>query len=159
MDAKGTVSEAFVPPASQLRNTVLQRLREMRVRFRQLDPQVHVSVAQEPASVQALGNTLSRMLASSYLATSSMASEYEVGPQQQAATVTLVGSVADRPLIFDLVEALSPYLSGAVLVQYNEQMRSGRLELKIAGSPAFYPNGGVQLPPLAGNAQARDNRS
>jgi hypothetical protein len=124
-----------------------QRLRELRIKYRQLGPRVQVTVAPQDEENQLLGNELSRLLASSYLAFSATASEATLEPTEVQAGMVVSGTQGYRPFILDMLRALAPYLSGAVLVRYDQGMSSGQLTLSIKGSPRFYPNGAVQLPP------------
>ena len=51
------------------------------------------------------------------------------------------GSRGNAEMIRGLLAALSPYLAGEVLVQFDEVMHSDRLELYLLGEPGFTGDG------------------
>ena len=75
-----STSEGFVPLAGSLRDRVEQRLRELRVRYRQLGLSVEVRARPDQANARQLANQLASMLASAYLSSSVIAPENPMVP-------------------------------------------------------------------------------
>ncbi|MBV1786651.1 hypothetical protein KQ940_01125 [Marinobacterium sp. D7] len=62
-------------------------------------------------------------------------------PDRQRATLVLRGARDDAEIIQHLLAALSPYLSGDILVQFDDSRRIDQLELYLLGEPRFTAQG------------------
>jgi len=138
--AAGEVGSRYVEPADALRAGVLQNLAQFRVNYQQLAPYLKVKAAPGLENGQRLAQQLGSVLAHYGLGRTA-ASDAQSLPDKRRALLVLRGARKDAEIIRRLLAALSPYLSGEVLVQFDDARRIDQLELYLLGEPGFTKTG------------------
>lgn len=144
--------ESVRAPSAAIRDQVLQRLRRFRADYKQAAPSIRVAAnAANPRQAQ-LASTITGLLATASL-------NQQLGAQDVARTwegvetaLIIRGSGQDRQMVYRLLQALSPLLSGGVVLAFEGGQNTGRVDVIIRGEPRFTANGVAVFPdsrPLA----------
>ncbi|NVK41804.1 MAG: hypothetical protein HWE39_11230 [Oceanospirillaceae bacterium] len=137
----GTLRDGYVPESPQLRAQVLQNLNEFRAAYRQLAPALEVLALPGLDSRQSLAERLGSALAFQGLGQARQAELSLEDPSLVPAPMLLRCAPKDFKLVQRLLEALSPYIAGDVLIQFDENIRTGELKLYLLGRPRFSEEG------------------
>jgi len=137
---EGRLSSRYVTASEERRARVLQNLSEFRAAYKQLAPFIEIRAAAGLESRQRLAQRLGSEL-SHYGLGRALTGESRAPQDGERAALILYGSRGNAEMIRGLLAALSPYLAGEVLVQFDEAMRSDRLELYLLGEPGFTGDG------------------
>lgn len=134
----------FTPPDGQVYQRIMENLRRFRTDFRQMAPAAVVSAAPGSKSRDKVMATLADMLASEQLSGHLSASKAEALTKDNVeADVVLYTHEANREIVYRFLTAISPYLSGRVLLVFNDNFTLDQLYLVIRGEPLFTPSGAV----------------
>lgn len=143
----------FTPPDEQLYQRTKENLRRFRTDFRQMAPAITVSAIPGSKNRYKAVAALADMLASEQLAADPSASAVDTRTQESVeADLTLYTREANRDVVFRFLTAISPYVSGRVLLVFNDDFTLDRLHLVFRSEPWFTPSGAVVFPD--GTAQA-----
>jgi len=145
----------FIPPDGLLQQKVLEHLRRFQTEFRQMAPGASVSSARGSKNRELVAHTLADFFASADLAGSAGAPTTIPLPETVAADVLLYTRKENREIALRFLAAISPYLSGGILLVFDQRFNLDRLHLMIRGTPRFKADGSVVFPAEpAGQAQA-----
>ena len=98
---------------------------------------------------------MANLLASAGLAGNAPVPETKPLPGAVAADILLYTRKENREIAHRFLAAISPYISGEILLVFDERFTLDRLHLVIRGTPRFKSDGSVVFPgESAGQAQA-----
>lgn len=138
--AASDLTGEYIATGDNMRARVLQNLSEFRTTYKQLAPFMKVSAAPGNEAGQQLAQRIGSSLAHYGLGRAVKADSRSL-PDRQRASLVLLGARDDAEIIQHLLAALSPYLSGDVLVQFDDTRRIDQLELYLLGKPSFTAEG------------------
>tara|TARA_R110002072_G_scaffold119380_2_gene252173 strand:- start:1417 stop:2082 length:666 start_codon:yes stop_codon:yes gene_type:complete len=148
-----SLTTQFTPPDEQLYQRMGENLRRFRTDFRQMAPAINVSAVPGSKNRDKAVAALADMLASEQLSGHPDASVADTRAKENvAADLILYTRQANREIVFRFLAAISPYLSGRVLLVFNDDFTLDRLHLVFRDEPLFTPSGAVVFPD--GKAQA-----
>ncbi|GGB91292.1 hypothetical protein GCM10011352_16670 [Marinobacterium zhoushanense] len=139
VDEIDELSSAYIAVDEKRRARVLQNLAEFRATYQQLAPFLEIKAVPGEAReklAQRLGQALGH-----YGLGRAVKDDADSFPDRRRAALVLRGARDDAEIIKRLLAALSPYLSGDVLVQFNDDQRIDRLQLYLLGDPGFTKEG------------------
>lgn len=135
------LSEHFLAISSANRERVLENLSRFRADYKQLAPFLRVSASPTLESRSLLADQLGRVLARYGLG--GTAPEAVSPPLATEPGASLVMICNERHLVIAhrFLQALSPYLRGEVLIQFDDGRNVDHMQLFIKGNPRFAPGG------------------
>ncbi|MFC6673070.1 hypothetical protein [Marinobacterium aestuariivivens] len=130
----------YMAESEPLRAQVLQNLGEFRAAYQQLAPSLEVRVAPGLKSRQRLAERLGAAL--SHFGLGRARAGFDLALPGQARPAMLARcSGRDAEILRRLLAALSPYLAGDVLVQFDDSLRIDEIGLYLLGEPRFNEEG------------------
>ncbi|MEE4145440.1 MAG: hypothetical protein V2I26_11615 [Halieaceae bacterium] len=143
--AAATANEhaSFIPPTGLLHQRVLENLRRFQTEFRQMAPGASVSAAPGSLNRDLVAKALKDLFASTGLTATANVAVNSPVPETALADILLYTRKENREIVHRLIAAIYPYLSGKILLVFDERFTLDRLHLVIQGTPRFNSDGSV----------------
>ncbi len=140
------VAESIRAPSPEIRDQVQQRLRRFRADYKQAAPSIRVAVIPGDSYQKQLAGTITDLLAGASLDQEYRNADAEPASADVDGAIMIRASSQDRQMVYRLLQALSPLLSGGVFLAFEGSHSSGRVNIFIRGTPVF-TTGGVAIFP------------
>lgn len=140
-DTGEPLSDSFVVISPANRERVLQNLGRFRADYKQLAPFLRVSASPGMPSRSRLADRLGSALAHYGLGRTVPEVASPPLALEPGASLVLICNESHMEIAHRLLQALSPYFRGEVLIQFDESLRVDTMQLLIGGRPRFTAEG------------------
>lgn len=140
-DTGKPLSDDFVVISSDNRERVLQNLGRFRADYKQLAPFLWVSAPPGIESRTRVADQLGSVLARYGLGRTRSEAVSPPLAIKPGASLALICDRRHMEIAHRLLQALSPYLRGEVLIQFDDALNIDNMQLLIGGSPRFAADG------------------
>jgi len=144
--ATAVVTESIHAPSPEIRDQVQQRLRRFRADYKQAAPSIRVTAIPGDSHQEQLAETITDLLAGASLDQENRSEDDESTPAGVDGAIMIRASSQDRQMVHRLLQALSPLLSGGVLLAFEGDQSTGRVAILIRGRPGFTAEGVAVFP-------------
>lgn len=138
--------ESIRAPSAAIRAQVMQRLSRFHADYKQVAPSIRVTAIPGDSHQRQLADTISDLLAFVSLNQERSSPDVEPARGRIDSAIMISASSQDRQMVYRLLQALSPLISGGVGLAFENSLSTGRVNLLIRGRPNFTAEGVAVFP-------------